>query len=102
MEHLQEMTQAITLAAIVAMKVAIWAMSEVTGPTERKNAPVATLSIGTRSRRPALKQMTLNCKGQDKDNKIFNLEMEVKSISMTKSYDICDSEKFQIHKLARI
>ena len=87
MEKVQGMTQ----AAIEDMRWAVQAMSEATGHTERNNAAVTALGMSTRCSVPSLKQMTFNWKAQGKYNELLHFEMKVKSIFMTKIYDISET-----------
>ena len=56
------MIQAITQEAKEATKVAVQAMSEVAGPTERNNSAAATQNMNVISNRTFLKQKALNLK----------------------------------------
>ena len=88
------MAQVIKQATTEAMKAAVrqWQGQQV---TREKNAVVATPSRTARSC-GLTKQWTFKWEAQDKHDELLNLEMEIKNIFISKSYDIHDSERVPI------
>ena len=86
------MTQAITPAATEVATVAVCATKEAAGPTDNART-VLTANLSPGASRLTLKQPPFNWKAKDMYPGLFKLEIQVKKILMTKSYNIEDSDK---------